>query len=157
MTSLTPTEDREWQQSPHEGVLFSAATNKCRAMYACSKCAYVADRLYHAKMHHKRIHVLNGRAMPSKRKYQAPDTLMPRYTPSTQAVEYVRRSNNAAEARKKFGAPKYTPTPEINLAGHHATALEVLSFGDFSVEWTPSTLPNLPALHSVVASWFLES
>jgi len=162
MTSHTFTLDREWQASNDVGILFSAATNTHKALYSCSKCSYVADRLYHAKMHYQRIHVLNGRAMPRKRKYQAQDVLMPGRTPSKKTVEYLRRSKNAAAARTILGVRKHVTVPhvpkvETKLMSHHATGLEVLSFGDFDVQWTKLSSPDLQVLHSEAASWFLES
>jgi hypothetical protein len=39
--------------------------------FRCSKCEYWNDRFYHAKMHYERIHVNQGRCMPSRRKYRA--------------------------------------------------------------------------------------
>jgi len=101
-----------WTPTEHDGLLQTPKTdktalfqkigrparNKSRSakgskfMYACVKCPYVNDRLYHAKMHFQRIHVQNGRSITSRRKYEARgSTESPQLdSPSTESVSTLR-------------------------------------------------------------------
>jgi len=63
---VLPLEDG-WELTKHAGILLSTDGTR---MYGCSKCAYVNNRLYHTKMHHKRIHIENGRALARRRKFE---------------------------------------------------------------------------------------
>jgi hypothetical protein len=38
-------------------------------LFKCSMCSYMGDRYYHTKKHFQRVHVMNGRAMHRKRKF----------------------------------------------------------------------------------------
>lgn len=37
--------------------------------WSCSMCSYYSHKMYHARMHHQRIHVMGGRPNPNKRKF----------------------------------------------------------------------------------------
>lgn len=64
-------EDPRWQCCESNENLDTIQVKKLR-WYACKHCDYVspANRLAHAKMHHKRIHENGGRAVRKKRKYK---------------------------------------------------------------------------------------
>jgi len=62
----------EWKPTEYFGVVTSEATETRPRMFACTQCDYQGHRMYHTRMHHERIHVAKGRAVPGKWKVQTP-------------------------------------------------------------------------------------
>ena len=109
-------------------------------MFACQKCDYENDRLYHAKMHHLRIHVLNGHAMPSKRKYNKANPVTP-----AAHVKTKRRAQVASDARDKLVNWRREVQGENSEVRRHVkkqnqrttiATQQVLRFGAFNIERT---------------------
>ena len=62
----------EWKPTEYFGVVTSEGTETRPRMFACTQCDYQGHRMYHTRMHHERIHVAKGRAVPGKWKFQTP-------------------------------------------------------------------------------------
>ena len=131
---------RQWEVTAHDGLVYSPKTQDLRAMFACQKCAYQNDRLYHAKMHHLRIHVLNGFAMPGKRKYTQTENVGPAAKTKTQI-----RAQVASDARDKLvnwrrevqdKQPEVTKNAKKQKQRTNSTKHQVMRFGAFNIERT---------------------
>jgi len=181
---VTNVDEAIWTPTEHEGLLKTpkadwktllqkTATNaskKSRSakgskfMYACVKCPYVNDRLYHAKMHYQRIHLQNGRSIMCRRKYEARGSTEspPNKAPSAASVSSLRllcRSKIAAASRRAIGsmrrvlAPSQTHSCRVLMSATSSTGVfaisddtkkhRILTFGETSIDWTPENRTGL--------------
>jgi len=76
-----------WLLTVHDGA---------KRWYHCRECDYSGDRLYHARMHHERIHVNQGKAVLLKRKNPSADD-----DEEKLACEPVKKAALTAETVKK--------------------------------------------------------
>ena len=135
--------DDNWRPTDHDGILCLVVGTR---MYGCTKCDYVNSRLYHAKMHHQRIHVQNGRGCACRRKFEGRSgASMPvRKVPVKEPV-IAARSKKASSCRKKISAMRRVATTE-DIGRRDATTSQknsdsnpwqnFMTFGASSVEWT---------------------
>ena len=127
-------------------------------MFACTECAYMNDRLYHAKMHHKRIHVNHGRSITCRRKYTASEKPelskhSAKSIASAGALRLLCRRKIAAASRREVGCMRRVMAAEDDT---HCTVQiktvastqritvpddkvkrHVLTFGESSIDWAP--------------------
>lgn len=135
--------EREWTLSGYDGVVWSPATHHKRAMYACRECDYEGDRFYHTKKHHMRIHVLHGKALVNKRKYQQSVPAA-----SLQAQKLQKRALKAMQTRTKFAGSTLVKVRKPPLQQEQCaqdskriadTQQQVLTFGEFNIKWAPQS------------------
>jgi len=98
-------------------------TSQTPRWYHCLECDYSTNKLYHAKMHHQRIHQNGGKPIKGKRKFQT-DTLCRKTVDTAFALQA-----HAKEQEKRKRASMRT----VVLFGENR-----VSFRDFGGNLTPA-------------------
>ena len=95
----------------HTGI--SKKTTDKGEVWCCQKCNYENERLYHAKMHFHRIHVMNGNPIPQKRKFHISNEMKTVKRPTLNDKD-TKSTDSSTENITKYEEIKTVKRPTLN-------------------------------------------
>jgi hypothetical protein len=122
----------------HTGI--SKKTTDNGEMWCCQKCNYENERLYHAKMHFHRIHVMNGNPIPQKRKFQISNEMKNVKRPSLK--EKDTKSTDSSTEQITKNAENVVEAMTCDFLKNEYTEAQVMIFDDSKITRNILEIPN---------------